>query len=94
VGLIKLALNLTDLLSNIIHSHLFLPHKLLHCPLPSWCAFAGLFRHRFGSFLGSSSAGSVVTMIYRSHRDVESLHNGTLESTWALVLGTVKIASR
>ena len=33
MGLIKLALDLTDLLSNIIHSHLFLPQKLLHWPI-------------------------------------------------------------
>jgi hypothetical protein len=50
-------------------------------PHHSHSAFAGLFRHIFWRFLGSSSAESVMTMIYRSHRGVESLHNGTLEHT-------------
>jgi hypothetical protein len=84
VGLIKLALNLTYLLSNIIHiydSHPFLPHKLLHCPLPSPGARLLVCSGTELALFGLIIRRRVMTMIYRSHRGVESLHNGTLEHT-------------
>jgi hypothetical protein len=69
VGLIKLALDLTDLLSNIIHSHLFSPRSSSTLPIAFLVMrLLGFLGTDFGGFWDLIIPGSVMAMAYRSNK--------------------------